>query len=552
MDRPIEAAGSAAKACAAGSERTGRRPSSERKIRAAARRFRSALFAFVLAASGAACAGGGGGHSDDRDDDGIADEHEGNADLDGDGLPNWNDEDSDGDGIPDSVEAGDENPLSPPVDTDGDGIADFMDVDSDGDGAFDAHEILGLDGTPETGDESDPLVTDTDGDGYTDGGELAAGSSPANPSSRPQGIYAVLREGETTTATLHLSTSIPAADVAFLMDTTGSMGEEIAAVRDYFVEIAETVGEIVPDSAFGVAHYRDYGMSPYGGSQDFPYRLEQQITTDRARVIEKLDSLGASGGGDFPECQFEALYQLATGYGFDLNGDGSFQAPDTRPFVTSPEDAFDGHVTGAFDPDAPAASTLAGIGFRHGAFRMVIHASDAAFRDPDSGWTLGNPGTSPRGKSAAISALNETGAHVIGVASGSAPVAPMTEVATATGAVADRNGDGVVAEPLVYSVQSDGAGLPEAVADAIVKMLTASEFDVGLSVSGDKWDFVLSTAPEGVDSVHPGEIVTFDVTLIGTITSGQEDRIYRFSIQLVGHDGTILDIQPVVIVVPRA
>jgi len=505
----------------------------------------------AFALLGPAC-GGKPSSTLDRDGDGIADEHEGEADLDGDGLANVDDEDSDGDGIPDSVEAGDTTPLTPPIDTDGDGIADFMDTDSDGDGAFDAAEMSGLDGIPLTGDESDPLVEDTDGDGFSDGGELAAGSDPSNGSSRPTGIYAVLREGQMTTATINLSTTIPMADIAFLIDTTGSMGEEIAAVRDYFVEIAETVSGIVPNAAFGVAHYRDYAVSPFGGSQDYPYRLDQQVTTDRLAVIEKLESLGAAGGGDYPESQFEALFQLASGRGFDLNGDGSFQSQDARPFVTSPVDAFEGHVTGAFDPDAPGASSLTGIGFRPGAFRMVVHASDAQFRDPDTGWTLGNPGTYPRGKSAAIDALEAIGAHVIGVASGTPPVAPMTEVAIATGAIADRDGDGAVDDPLVYSVQADGEGLPEAVTDAIVKMLTASEFDVALAVDGDKWLFVHQTSPQGVDSVHPGEIVTFDVTLIGTISAGQEDRVYKFSIQLVGTDGALLDNQPVVVVVPRA
>lgn len=509
-----------------------------------------ALFVTALALSVGGC-GGKGSPGKDTDGDGILDEHEGEADIDGDGLANFEDEDSDGDGIPDSIEAGDGNPSTPPVDTDGDGVADFVDTDSDGDGAFDAHEILGPDGVADTGDESNPLLTDTDGDGFTDGGEFAVGSNPSDASSQPDGIYMVLREGETGTATIHLATTIPAADVAFLIDTTGSMGEEIAAVRDYFVEIAEAVDGVVPDAAFGVAEYRDYAVSPYGGSQDFPFRLRQQITPDRDEVIEQLTALSASGGGDFPECQFEALYQLASGRGFDLNGDGSFQNQDTRPFRTSPDDAFDGHVTGSFDPDAPSASSLAGIGFRPGAFRMVVHASDAAFRDPDTGWSLGNPGTDPSGKSAAIEALNSVGAHAIGVASGSSPVAPMTEVAIATGAIADRDGDGVFNDPLVYSVQSDGAGLPEAVTDAIVKMLTASEFNVLLAVAGDKWHFVYETSPQGMDSVHPGEIVTFDVTLIGTISAGQKDRVYRFSIQLHGEDGTVLDTQPVVVVVPR-
>lgn len=507
----------------------------------------SAILAF-LALPAYGCSGGS---AEDSDGDGISDTDEGNADIDGDGFPNSHDDDSDGDGIPDSVEAGDDSLDTRPVDTDGDGVPDFLDTDSDGDGGFDADEILGPDGVTGTGDESNPLIEDTDGDGYSDGGELAAGSNPNDAASRPEGIYMVLREGQTGTATVLLSTQIPAVDVAFLIDTTGSMGEEIAQVRDAFIEIAETVAAVVPDAAFSVADFKDYAVSPYGGGNDAPFYLRQQVTTDRERVLEALGELGAAGGGDFPECQYEALFQLSTGFGFDLNGDGSRQNHDTRPFITAPDDAFSGHVTGAFDPDAPGASDRGGVGFRYGSFPLVVLASDAAFRGYDADFDLGNPGTDEASKAETISAINAVGAHVIGVASGNPPIEPMTELAWATGAVADVNGDGIVNEPLVYSVQGDGIGLPQAVTDGIIKMLTASEFNVSLDVVGDKWDFLVATAPAGVDAVHPGETVTFDVTLQGAITSGQEDRIYRFKVQLKSTDGTILDTRPVTVVVPR-
>jgi hypothetical protein len=82
-------------------------------------------------------------------------------------------------------------------------------------------------------------------------------------------------------------------------------------------------------------------------------------------------------------------------------------------------------------------------------------------------------------------------------------------------------------------------------------MLTASEFDVTIRPKNDKWGFLTSTDPAGIAAVHPGETVSFFVTLTGAVASGQEDRIYRFAIQLAGEDGTILDSQPVVVVVPR-
>jgi len=93
----------------------------------------------------------------DNDNDGISNADEGDADPDGDQIPNHLDDDSDGDGIPDSVEGN--------VDTDGDGIPDFLDLDSDGDGIPDSVE-----GTVDTDGDGIPnyLDLDSDGDGTPD------------------------------------------------------------------------------------------------------------------------------------------------------------------------------------------------------------------------------------------------------------------------------------------------------------------------------------------------------------------------------------------------
>src|SRR5438094_769809 len=53
----------------------------------------------------------------DSDGDTILDKHEGTVDTDGDLIPNYRDLDSDGDCVPDSAEAGDADPMTPPVDS---------------------------------------------------------------------------------------------------------------------------------------------------------------------------------------------------------------------------------------------------------------------------------------------------------------------------------------------------------------------------------------------------------------------------------------------------
>lgn len=123
----------------------------------------------------------------DADGDTIADIHEAveyDEDRDDDGLPNAQDRDSDDDGIPDSVEAGDADLETLPMDSDWDLIPDFVDLDSDdnciddedegagdadGDGRIDAADLDDDgDGIDDVDEQDGCRRLDTDGDGIPD------------------------------------------------------------------------------------------------------------------------------------------------------------------------------------------------------------------------------------------------------------------------------------------------------------------------------------------------------------------------------------------------
>ena len=91
-------------------------------------------------------------------------------DFEGDGLCDAGDADLDGDGIPNAIEGS--------GDPDGDTIINQLDDDSDGDGLMDAVETqTGVYVSPsDTG--TDPNQADTDGDLVPDGVEVAAGLDP--------------------------------------------------------------------------------------------------------------------------------------------------------------------------------------------------------------------------------------------------------------------------------------------------------------------------------------------------------------------------------------
>lgn len=116
---------------------------------------------------------------------------------------------------------------------------------------------------------------------------LAAAATPAAPASaRPADVEHPVR---------------PRIDVAFVLDATGSMGDEIDVVKARIVEIARKVasGQPRPDVRFGVVAYRDRGDAWL--TRTFPFSREL------GDVRRALASIDADGGGDEPEAVAEAL-----------------------------------------------------------------------------------------------------------------------------------------------------------------------------------------------------------------------------------------------------
>ncbi len=105
----------------------------------------------------------------------------------------------------------------------------------------------------------------------------------------------------------------PRMDVVFLVDTTGSMGDEIAVVKKSLVDmIAEIEGGTPrPDVRFGLVIYRDRG-------DEFVTRLFE-LTDDTDAVIKEVKAIEASGGGDEPESVNEALHVTINNMNWDRN-----------------------------------------------------------------------------------------------------------------------------------------------------------------------------------------------------------------------------------------
>ncbi len=106
-----------------------------------------------------------------------------------------------------------------------------------------------------------------------------------------------------------------ALDFVFCIDTTGSMYDDIDAVKDAAREITGSIAEKIPDYRIAVVEYKDFNQpnidpdvaAPYGDVSDYPYRTVLGFTTDIDDVVDALDSLIASGGADWPESVYTAL-----------------------------------------------------------------------------------------------------------------------------------------------------------------------------------------------------------------------------------------------------
>jgi hypothetical protein len=105
----------------------------------------------------------------------------------------------------------------------------------------------------------------------------------------------VLRDAEALPAT-------PRLDVLFLLDATGSMGDEIGQIQQTIASIAERIDQIQPrpELRFGLVAYRDRGDDYVTRVNDFTSNV------DEFRSV--LLNTSAGGGGDDPESLNEGLH----------------------------------------------------------------------------------------------------------------------------------------------------------------------------------------------------------------------------------------------------
>ena len=338
---------------------------------------------------------------------------------------------------------------------------------------------------------------------------------------------------------------IATADVLFLVDTTGSMSDEIDQVRARLRDtIVPALVEAIPDVQLGVAEFADYPVAPYGDvGQDLPFRLVLASSGDIDRAQRAVDSLGTRSGSDIPESHVEALFQTATGAG-----------------------------AGRYVPPASCPEGTVGYPcFRANGSRIVLLFTDAEFHNGPGGnepYSSFSIAPRPAGYDMAVGALRGIGAKVLGLYSGGAPLeramSDLRAVARDTGAV---TADG---SPIVLDIGRRGERLDTGVIDAIRTLVEEVPIDIDALAEDSPFDafdalrFVREIETLGAipasgaidlgdryQAVTPGTRVRFRVNLANaSIERLPEVQRYYVNIVLRGDGVTRLQETLVEVVIP--
>jgi hypothetical protein len=447
---------------------------------------------------------------------------------------------------------------------------------------------------PETVD-----VSSQPGDGDRDGGAGGHGQSP-RPDAGPllptaDSEVVVPFGGKPVAYRIDIAADPGVLDVQLSIDATASIGPEIDALqRDLERKVVPDLHERVANVSFGVSKFMDFPLPPFGagpdqGGPDTPFVLLTPITSSVSRVANAVAALDQplGNGGDLPEAGAEALWQIATGKGYELDGETLIEPFDPRV--------------------AHGSGSAGGVGFREGALRVVLHVTDAPSHAPAE-YGAAFPDT--HSISAASKALQAIDAKLVAIVSGACAArapkdcdaqehadarAQLERIALATGALgpdpATKNGpcpngiDGADVDsvdghcPLVFDVDSEGRGLTDTLIDAIAGLVDAIRFDaVTGSASDDPIGFVAGVvpvldererdidAPELADLLPEGEAdgeldsfvkvraktkLRFEVELQNHVIAPTDvDQTFRVVVQVKG-DGLILQEKTLRVVVPK-
>lgn len=277
-----------------------------------------------------------------------------------------------------------------------------------------------------------------------------------------------------------VNVTVPAApnslDLFLLEDLSGSFGDDLFTIKSFAPDLVDSITAISSDTQFGIGSYIDKPFSSF--SSDYVYETNLALTSDTDLFQSALDELSASGGGDFPESQLEALLQTA------VRGDTSE------------------------------------IGFRDDALSVVVLSTDADYH------VAGDEPTLPANNGDAVLDGDPPGSGEdypsVDQVKNALMEANIVPIFAVTSGVIDEY-EGLVDEfgfGSVVELESDSSNLIEVISEGLDDVFS----DITLTAMDDDFGYVSSISPNSFADVSSGDTRTFDVTFLSDGT-GENDSL---------------------------
>lgn len=273
-------------------------------------------------------------------------------------------------------------------------------------------------------------------------------------------------------------------DLIFAVDVSGSYGDDIASFRDRADQLIAAFAASGEDVQGGVVSFSDFNSVSGAQINDYAYRLDQSLTPQLEDMTAALNALTLQTGGDEPESQLEALFQMA-----------------------QPQ-----------------------MGWREGALPLIFLATDASFHDSDLRPTY--PGAGYR---ETLSALQERNIRVYGLQGGT-QIPDVVNISAATGGSAYRLSEdstevvSAVSQAIADSEQNLEVSLqPFGDFAGIVESIRPQGGEVGAAIN----------------NVNPGDELNFEVVLRRAVDDVGGQRTLSFRLRVVADDVATLREIPV-------
>ena len=372
----------------------------------------------------------------------------------------------------------------------------------------------------------------------------------------------------------------PMVDIFLFFDYSGSFTTFARALAEQFPIIIKALTEAMPEVsfAFGIGMHVTYGGEDGYSAAQRPFILRQpMVTSETEGFIESIKAglTGYNVAGNPYLTTLEALYQIATGKGFDGNNDGDTtdsgpagpRENQNKPGTSGDVPAFDSFVP---DPDnnvLPPAGDIGGVGFRKGALPIIIAATDEEFwYQPDGRETITGrdgveipsdyfknyPTGTPHGNGATIQetidALNAIGAVVVGWGTERARHG-MEAISKLTGSVNGssesihtgfQNQTIDEGDAYFFRMQQEATKVTEGLIKMVQSIMLNTSNSIEVIASKDGVPFANLTGV--INNVAPGQKIDFDISFLG------DGREHSFDIQFIkAGTGVVLGTIPVTI-----